>query len=446
MFDSLSEKLNNAFRRFRGKGKLTEADVREGMREVRMALLEADVNYKVTRDFIKTVTERAVGSEVMESLLPGQQIVKIVHEELIRLMGETNNKLVISPKPPTVVMMVGLQGTGKITHAAKLAGMYRKQGKRPLLVACDVYRPAAIDQLKVVGAQVEVPVFDMGKEDPVKIAKAGLEHAARHGHDMVFIDTAGRLQVDDVLMQELENIKAETNPTEILLVVDAMTGQAAVDVATVFNERLDITGVVLSKMDGDTRGGAALATRYVTGKPIKFVGVGEKMDAIEPFYPDRIASRILGMGDVLTLIEKAQQTIDDKKAAELEKKLRENNFTLNDYLEQFRQIKNMGSLDQLVGMIPGMKPGALKDAKIDEKALARTEAIILSMTAYERDHPDVINGSRRRRIAAGSGTSVEEVNRLMKQYDQMNKMIKQFSGQFGGKRGKKKMKIPFSLG
>ncbi|MBQ3861128.1 MAG: signal recognition particle protein [Clostridia bacterium] len=446
MFDSLSEKLNNAFRRFRGKGKLTEADVREGMREVRMALLEADVNYKVTRDFIKTVTERAVGSEVMESLLPGQQIVKIVHEELIRLMGETNNKLVISPKPPTVVMMVGLQGTGKTTHAAKLAGMYRKQGKRPLLVACDVYRPAAIDQLKVVGAQVEVPVFDMGKEDPVKIAKAGLEHAARHGHDMVFIDTAGRLQVDDVLMQELENIKAETNPTEILLVVDAMTGQAAVDVATVFNERLDITGVVLSKMDGDTRGGAALATRYVTGKPIKFVGVGEKMDAIEPFYPDRIASRILGMGDVLTLIEKAQQTIDDKKAAELEKKLRENNFTLNDYLEQFRQIKNMGSLDQLVGMIPGMKPGALKDAKIDEKALARTEAIILSMTAYERDHPDVINGSRRRRIAAGSGTSVEEVNRLMKQYDQMNKMIKQFSGQFGGKRGKKKMKIPFSLG
>ena len=446
MFDSLSEKLNNAFRRFRGKGKLTEADVREGMREVRMALLEADVNYKVTRDFIKTVTERAVGSEVMESLLPGQQIVKIVHEELIKLMGETNNKLVISPKPPTVVMMVGLQGTGKTTHAAKLAGMYRKQGKRPLLVACDVYRPAAIDQLKVVGAQVEVPVFDMGKEDPVKIAKAGLEHAGRHGHDMVFIDTAGRLQVDDVLMQELENIKAETNPTEILLVVDAMTGQAAVDVATVFNERLDITGVVLSKMDGDTRGGAALATRYVTGKPIKFVGVGEKMDAIEPFYPDRIASRILGMGDVLTLIEKAQQTIDDKKAAELEKKLRENNFTLNDYLEQFRQIKNMGSLDQLVGMIPGMKPGALKDAKIDEKALTRTEAIILSMTAYERDHPDVINGSRRRRIAAGSGTSVEEVNRLMKQYDQMNKMIKQFSGQFGGKRGKKKMKIPFSLG
>ena len=446
MFDNLSEKLENAFRRFRSKGKLTEADVRDGMREVQRALLEADVNYKVTKAFVKTVTERAVGAEVLESLLPGQQVVKIVHEELVKLMGETNNKLVISPKPPTVIMMVGLQGTGKTTHAAKLAGMYRKQGKRPLLVACDVYRPAAIDQLKVVGASVEVPVFDMGQADPVEIAKAGLEHAKRHGHDMVFIDTAGRLQIDDVLMEELEKIKAVTEPTEILLVVDAMTGQAAVDVAQTFNERLDITGVVLSKLDGDTRGGAALATRYVTGKPIKFVGTGEKMDAIEPFYPDRMASRILGMGDVLTLIEKAQQAIDDKKAAELEKKLRENNFTLNDYLEQFRQIKNMGSLEQLAGMIPGLKPGALKDAKVDEKALAHTEAIILSMTDYEREHPDVINGSRRRRIAAGSGTSVEEVNRLMKQFDQMNKMIRQLSGQFGGKRGKKKMKIPFPMG
>jgi len=395
---------------------------------------------------VKTVTERAVGSEVLESLLPGQQVVKIVHEELVKLMGETNNKLVISPKPPTVIMMVGLQGTGKTTHAAKLAGMYRKQGKRPLLVACDVYRPAAIDQLKVVGASVEVPVFDMGQADPVDIARAGLEHAKKHGHDMVFIDTAGRLQIDDVLMEELEKIKAETEPTEILLVVDAMTGQAAVDVAQTFNERLDITGVVLSKLDGDTRGGAALATRYVTGKPIKFVGTGEKMDAIEPFYPDRMASRILGMGDVLTLIEKAQQAIDDKKAAELEKKLRENNFTLNDYLEQFRQIKNMGSLEQLAGMIPGLKPGALKDAKVDEKVLSHTEAIILSMTEYEREHPDVINGSRRRRIASGSGTSVEEVNRLMKQYDQMNKMIRQLTGQFGGKRGKKRMKIPFPMG
>ncbi len=446
MFSGLQEKLENAFRKFRNKGKLTEADVREGMREVKLALLEADVNYKVVRDFVKNVTERAVGSEVMESLLPGQQIIKIVHEELVRLMGETNNKLAISPKPPTVVMMVGLQGSGKTTHAAKLAGMYRKQGKRPLLVACDVYRPAAIDQLKVVGGQVEVPVFDMGQGNPVEIAQAGLEHANRHGHDMVIIDTAGRLHVDDVLMTELENIKEKTSPTEILLVVDAMTGQDAVNVASSFNERLDITGVLLSKLDGDTRGGAALSIRYVTGKPIKFVGMGEKLDAIEPFYPDRMASRILGMGDVLTLIEKAQQSIDEKKAAELEKKLRENNFTLTDYLEQFRQIRNMGSIEQLAGMIPGMKPGALKDAKIDEKAMSRTEAIILSMTVYEREHPDVINGSRRKRIAAGSGTSVEEVNRLMKQYDQMNKMIKQFSGQMGGKRRGKKMKIPFPLG
>ena len=446
MFDSLSEKLNNAFRKFRNKGRLTEADVREGMREVKLALLEADVNFKVVRDFVKTVTERAVGGEVMESLLPGQQIIKIVHEELIRLMGEANSKLVISPKPPTVVLMVGLQGSGKTTHAAKLAGMYKRQGKRPLLVACDVYRPAAIDQLKVVGAQVDVPVFEMGQGDPVEIAKAGLEHAARHGHDMVFVDTAGRLQVDEVLMQELEDIKAATNPTEILLVIDAMIGQESVNVASAFNEKLDITGVILSKLDGDTRGGAALSVRYVTGKPIKFVGVGEKLDAIEPFYPDRMASRILGMGDVLTLIEKAQQSIDEKKAAELEKRLRENTFTLTDYLDQFRQIKNMGSLDQLAGMIPGMKPGALKDAKIDEKALAHTEAIILAMTVYEREHPDVINGSRRKRIAAGSGTSVEEVNRLMKQYDQMNKMIKQFAGQMNGRRGRKgKMKIPFPM-
>ena len=447
MFDSLSEKLNNAFRKFRNKGRLTEADVREGMREVKLALLEADVNFKVVRDFVKTVTERAVGGEVMESLLPGQQIIKIVHEELIRLMGEANSKLVISPKPPTVVLMVGLQGSGKTTHAAKLAGMYKRQGKRPLLVACDVYRPAAIDQLKVVGAQVDVPVFEMGQGDPVEIAKAGLEHAARHGHDMVFVDTAGRLQVDEILMQELEDIKAATNPTEILLVIDAMIGQESVNVASAFNEKLDITGVILSKLDGDTRGGAALSVRYVTGKPIKFVGVGEKLDAIEPFYPDRMASRILGMGDVLTLIEKAQQSIDEKKAAELEKRLRENTFTLTDYLDQFRQIKNMGSLDQLAGMIPGMKPGALKDAKIDEKALAHTEAIILAMTVYEREHPDVINGSRRRRIAAGSGTSVEEVNRLMKQYDQMNKMLKQFTSQMGGKKGRRnKMKMPFPLG
>ena len=445
MFDNLSEKLENAFKKFRNKGKMTEADVKEGMREVKLALLEADVNFKVVRDFIKTVTERAVGAEVLESLLPGQQVVKIVHEELIKLMGEANNKLQISSRPPTVVMMVGLQGSGKTTHSAKLAGMYKKQGKRPLLVACDVYRPAAIDQLKVVGSQIDVPVFEMGKANPVDIAKAGLEHAARHGHDMVFIDTAGRLHVDEVLMDELSSIKEIADPKEILLVVDAMTGQDAVNVASSFNEKLDITGVLLSKLDGDTRGGAALSIRYVTGKPIKFIGTGEKLDAIEPFYPDRMASRILGMGDVLTLIEKAQQNFDEKKAAELEKKFRENTFTLDDYLEQFRQIRNMGSIEQLASMIPGIKPGALKDAKVDEKAMAHTEAIILSMTPEEREHPNVINGSRRKRIALGSGTTVEEVNKLLRQYDQMNKMIKQLTSQFGGKGSKKKMKIPFRM-
>ena len=443
MFSNLSEKLNTAFKKFRNKGKLTESDVKEGMREVKLALLEADVNFKVVRDFVKTVTERAVGAEVLESLLPAQQIIKIVHEELIKLMGETNTKLKISSRPPTVVMMVGLQGSGKTTHSAKLAGMYKKQGKRPLLVACDVYRPAAIDQLKVVGAQIDVPVFEMGLGNPVEIAKAGLEHANRHGHDMVFIDTAGRLHVDEVLMNELSSIKELTDPTEIILVVDAMTGQDAVNVASAFNEQLDITGVLLSKLDGDARGGAALSIRHITGKPIKFIGVGEKLDAIEPFYPDRMASRILGMGDVLTLIEKAQQTFDEKKAAELEKKLRENTFTLSDYLDQFRQIKNMGNIESLLGMIPGMKPGAFKDAKIDERAMARTEAIILSMTMQEREHPNIINGSRRKRIAAGAGTTVQEVNKLLNQYEQMNKMIKQFSGK-GGKLGKK-MKMPFKF-
>ncbi len=446
MFSNLSEKLNNAFKKFKSKGKLTEADVKEGMREVKLALLEADVNFKVVRDFVKTVTERAVGSEVLESLLPAQQIIKIVHEELVSLMGETNTKLQISSRPPTIVMMVGLQGSGKTTHSAKLAGMYKKQGKRPLLVACDVYRPAAIDQLKVVGSQIDVPVFDMGLGNPVEIAKAGVQHALRHGHDMVFIDTAGRLHVDEVLMNELSSIKESVEPTEIILVVDAMTGQDAVNVASSFNEKLDITGVLLSKLDGDTRGGAALSVRPVTSKPIKFIGTGEKLDAIEPFYPDRMASRILGMGDVLTLIEKAQQNFDDQKAAELEKKLRENTFTLNDYLEQFRQVKGMGSLDEIVGMLPGIKPGALKDAKLDDKVMAHTEAIILSMTNEEREHPNLINGSRRRRIAMGSGTSVEEVNRLLRQYDQMSKMIKQLSGQMTGKRGKKKMKLPLSFG
>ena len=444
MFDGLSEKLNNAFKRLRSKGKLTPDDVKVGMREIKMALLEADVNYKVVRDFIKTVSERAVGVEVLESLLPGQQVVKIVHEEMIALMGGSQSKLTIASKPPTVIMMVGLQGAGKTTHAAKLANMYKKQGKNPMMVACDVYRPAAIRQLEVLGEQLSIPVFSMGTGvSPVKIAREGLKEATRRGCDMVFIDTAGRLHIDEELMEELKKIKAEVEPTEILLTIDAMIGQDSVNVAESFNELLDITGVILTKLDGDTRGGAALSVRHVTGKPIKFIGVGEKMDAIEPFHPDRMASRILGMGDVLTLIDKAQQQFDEKKAAELEQKLRKSLFTLDDYLEQLGQLKNMGSLEQLMGMIPGMKPGALKDAKIDENALAHTEAIIRSMTMKEREHPEIIQASRKIRIAKGSGTSVEEVNKLLKQFDQMKKMIKQFSGGGGKRNPFGKMKIPF---
>ncbi len=444
MFEGLSEKLNNAFKRLRSKGKLTPDDVKVGMREIKMALLEADVNYKVVREFVKTVSERAVGTEVLESLLPGQQVIKIVNEEMIALMGGSQAKLTISPKPPTVVMMVGLQGAGKTTHAAKLANMFKKQGKRPLMVACDVYRPAAIRQLEVLGEQLDIPVFSMGTDvSPVKIAKAGLKEAERRGCDMVFIDTAGRLHIDEELMEELKKIKAEVGPTEILLTIDAMIGQDSVNVAEHFNELLDITGVILTKLDGDTRGGAALSVRHVTGKPIKFIGVGEKMDAIEAFHPDRMASRILGMGDVLSLIEKAEQAFDEKKAAELEQKLRKSLFTLDDYLDQLTQIKKMGNLEQLMGMIPGMKPGALKDAKIDENALAHTEAIIKSMTMKEREHPEIIQSSRKIRIAKGSGTTVEEVNKLLKQFDQMKKMIKQFSNG-GGKRSPfGKMKIPF---
>ena len=449
MFQSLSEKLDQAFKKFRNKGTLTEADVKAGMREIKLALLEADVNFKVVKEFIKIVTERAVGAEVMESLLPGQQIVKIVDEELTRLMGGSQAKLEISSKPPTVIMMVGLQGAGKTTHAGKLAGMYKKQGKRPLLVACDVYRPAAIKQLEVLGAQLDIPVFQMGDQvSPVKIAQEGVRLAEQKGYDMVFIDTAGRLQIDEELMAELVNIKESVHPTEILLTVDAMIGQESVNVADTFNQMLDITGVILTKLDGDTRGGAALSIRYVTGKPIKFIGVGEKLDAIEPFHPDRMANRILGMGDVLTLIDKAQAQFDEKKAAELEQKIRQSTFTLDDYLAQFDQLKNMGSLDQLAGMIPGMKPGALKDAQVDEKALARQQAIILSMTKAERERPEqLLNASRKKRIAAGSGTTVEEVNRLLKQFEQIKKLMKQFSdmGRGGGKRGRGmgKMKLPF---
>lgn len=446
MFQSLVDKLSDAFKKFKGKGKLTEADVKAGMREIKLALLEADVNYKVVKDFIKTVTDRAVGAEVLESLMPAQQVIKIVNEELCNLMGGTQAKLTISSKPPTVIMMVGLQGAGKTTHSGKLAGMYKKQGKRPLLVACDVYRPAAIKQLEVVGGQLEIPVFQMGdKVSPVEIAKAGIEHAIKHGHDMVFIDTAGRLHVDEVLMNELSDIKSAVNPSEILLVVDAMTGQDAVNVAEAFNNQLDITGVVLTKMDGDTRGGAALSVRHVTGKPIKFVGTGEKLDMIEPFYPDRMASRILGMGDVLSLIEKAQQSFDEKQAEELERKMREQSFTLTDFLEQFKQIRNMGSMDQLLGMLPGVNTKALKDVKIDEHQLDRTEAIILSMTEQERNKPEIINASRKRRIAEGSGMKVEDVNRLLKQFEQMKQMMKSFSSMGNKKRFGRKgmMKLPF---
>lgn len=441
MLESLTEKLTGAFKKFRNKGKLTEADVKEGMREIKLALLEADVSFKVVKEFINKVSERAVGSDVLESLVPAQQIVKIVNEELVALMGETQAKLQISSKPPTVVMMCGLQGSGKTTHSGKLAAMYKKQGKNPLLVACDIYRPAAIKQLQVVGETLGIPVFEMGTASPVKIAEEAVSFAAKKGYDMVFLDTAGRLHVDEVLMAELHSIKEKVNPTEILLVIDAMLGQDAVNVAKSFNDLLDVTGVILTKMDGDTRGGAALSVRYVTGKPIKFIGTGEKLDMIEPFYPDRMASRILGMGDVLSLIEKAEQAYDEKQAAELEKKLRENSFTLQDYLEQMKQVRNMGPLDSLIGMIPGMNQGALKGATIDEKALDRTEAIILSMTPRERTKPDIINGSRRKRIAAGSGTSVEEVNRLLRQYEQMNKMMKQFTGK-ASKKMMKRMKFP----
>lgn len=444
MFGGLTEKLSNAFKKFRSKGKLTAADVKEGMREIKLALLEADVNFKVVRDFVKTVTERAVGSEVLESLLPAQQVVKIVNEELINLMGKTQAKLEISSRPPTVVMMVGLQGAGKTTHSGKIAGLYKKQGKNPLLVACDVYRPAAIKQLQIVGEKLSIPVYAEEKsKNPVAIAKNALEYAKKNGFDMVFIDTAGRLHVDEVLMKELQDIKKATEPIEILLVVDAMLGQDAVNVAESFNNMLDITGVVLTKLDGDTRGGAALSVRYVTGKPIKFVGTGEKLDTIEPFYPDRMASRILGMGDVLSLIEKAEENFDKKKAEELEKKMKENTFTLTDYLEQLAQLKKMGSLESVLAMMPGA--GNLKDVQIDENMLMHTEAIILSMTSKERENPNIIDSSRKKRIAKGSGTSVEEINKLLKQFEQMKKLMKQMTnGKFKGFGGfGKKMKMPF---
>ena len=425
-FESLNDKLSNVFKRLRGKGRLTEADVKEAMKEIKMALLEADVNFKVVKSFVAQVTERAVGQDVMESLTPAQMIVKIVNEELTALMGGGETKLAISPAPPTVVMLVGLQGAGKTTNGAKLAGLMKKQGKRPLLCACDVYRPAAIKQLEVVGGQLDIPVFQLGQIDPVDIAKAAVEHARRHGNDMVFLDTAGRLHVDETLMDELKRIKETVKPTEILLVVDAMIGQDAVTAAKAFDEALDIDGVMLTKLDGDARGGAALSIRAVTGKPIKFAGTGEKLDAVEVFHPDRMASRILGMGDVLSLIEKAEQNLDAKKAAEQLERLRKNKFTLSDFYDQLLQLKSMGNLEDIAGMIPGMG-GKKLDLSADEGNLKRIEAIIQSMTPYERENPNVLNSSRKKRIAAGSGTQVVDVNRLLKQFDMVQQLTRQFS-------------------
>jgi len=438
-FESLSEKLNAAFKKLRGKGRLKEADIREAMREVRLALLEADVGFKVVRDFVKTVSDRSLGLDVLESLTPAQMVIKIVNEELCALMGGANAKITIASKPPTIIMLIGLQGSGKTTNGAKLAAYMRKHNsKRPLLVACDIYRPAAILQLQTVGRQLDVPVFEMGTKNPVDIAKAAVEHAKKHGNDLVILDTAGRLHIDDELIDELKKIKSTVSPTETLLVVDAMTGQDAVNAASAFNEAIGIDGVILTKLDGDARGGAALSVRAVTGKPIKFAGIGEKLDQIEPFHPDRMASRILGMGDVLTLIEKAEQAFDEKKAQELAEKLIKNKFTLTDYYEQLTQLKSMGSLSEIAGMLPGVDKKALAGASLDNAMLSRTEAIILSMTPYERDNPTVLNSSRKKRIAAGSGTAVVDINRLLKQFEAMQAMTKQMSrgklpAMFGGK-------------
>ncbi len=427
-FEGLTEKLNATFKRLRGKGRLTENDVREAMREVRLALLEADVGYKVVKEFVATVTERAIGTDVLDSLTPAQQVIKIVNEELTNLMGGGTAKLTMANNGPTVVMMVGLQGAGKTTTTAKLAGLMRKQyTKRPLLAACDVYRPAAIEQLKVVGGQLDLPVFEEGQGDPVTIAQNAIRHARDYGSDMVFLDTAGRLHVDETLMDELKRMKAAVRPNEILLVVDAMTGQDAVNAASAFDEALGIDGVILTKLDGDARGGAALSIRAATGKPIKFVGTGEKLDMIEPFHPDRMASRILGMGDMLSFIEKAQASYDEKQAAKLEEKLRKNRFTLQDYYDQLQQLRGMGDLSQLAGMMPGNLGKQLQGATIDEKAMAHTEAIILSMTPLERENPQILNASRKKRIAAGCGLEVVDVNRLLKQFDMMQQLTKQMT-------------------
>ncbi len=448
VFGNLSEKLQEIFEKLKSKGRLSESDVSEALREVRIALLEADVNYKVAKEFIAKVKERAIGADVLKSLTPGQQVIKIVHEELTSLMGQTQAKLATAPSPPAIILIVGLQGSGKTTTSGKIALWLLKQGKRPLLAAADIYRPAAIKQLEVLGEKTGIPVFSLGdKISPVEISKKALIHAKEHGNDYLIIDTAGRLQINQELMEELSQIKANLNPAEILLVVDAMAGQDAVNVASAFDEELNITGIVLTKLDGDTRGGAALSVKAVTGRPIKFTGTGEKLDALEPFYPERMASRILGMGDVLSLIEKAQSSMDQEKAAQLEARLRQSRFTFDDYLEQLSQIKKMGSMQDILGMIPGMGK-QLKNVQVDEKQLVFVEAMIKSMTPQERANPGIINGSRKLRIARGSGCQVQDVNKLMRQYEQMQKMIKQINTMQGGigKKAKKgKGKAPFGI-
>jgi signal recognition particle subunit SRP54 len=436
-FDSLSEKLNHVFSKMREKGKLTDLEIKQAMREIRIALLEADVNFQVVRDFINRVSEKASGEDILKGLNSTQQVIKIVNDELIALMGSTHSKLAVADRPPTIIMMCGLQGAGKTTMCGKLAGMLKKQNKKVMLAACDVYRPAAIKQLQVVGGKVNVPVFEEGQINPVKIAKDALDEAKRQGADVLIVDTAGRLHIDEQLMEELQKIKAEVTPDEILLVVDSMTGQDAVNVAETFNQKLDITGVIITKLDGDTRGGAALSIKAVTGKPIKFVGSGEKMEDIEPFYPDRMASRILGMGDVLTLIEKAQEAFSEEEALKLQKKMKTNSFTLQDYLNQLESVKKMGGIGKLMSMVPGLG-GKVNEDDIDESKIIKTKAIILSMTPEERNNPDIIKASRRKRIAAGSGTSIQDVNQLLKQFDMSKEMMRRVS-----KNGMRGMKFPF---
>ena len=436
-FDSLSEKLNHVFSKMREKGKLTDLEIKQAMREIRIALLEADVNFQVVRDFINRVSEKASGEDILKGLNSTQQVIKIVNDELIALMGSTHSKLAVADRPPTIIMMCGLQGAGKTTMCGKLAGMLKKQNKKVMLAACDVYRPAAIKQLQVVGGKVNVPVFEEGQINPVKIANDALDEAKRQGADVLIIDTAGRLHIDEQLMEELQKIKAEVTPDEILLVVDSMTGQDAVNVAETFNQKLDITGVIITKLDGDTRGGAALSIKAVTGKPIKFVGSGEKMEDMEPFYPDRMASRILGMGDVLTLIEKAQEAFSEEEALKLQKKMKTNSFTLQDYLNQLESVKKMGGIGKLMSMVPGLG-GKVNEDDIDESKIIKTKAIILSMTPEERNNPDIIKASRRKRIAAGSGTSIQDVNQLLKQFDMSKEMMRRVS-----KNGMRGMKFPF---